>query len=78
MGYYISDMQEITVTCTDNGKKIDGIIVDQRQDVIRVNMQDVVLHFHKEKKNLFVAKMAGLEFTIDPTEIKNKGYNYGL
>lgn len=55
----------LTVTCTDNGNKADGIVLDWRGDTVRVNLNGIVLLFKKVKGNLYAANMAGMEFTIE-------------
>lgn len=53
----------VQITCTDTGKKHDGIIVSGDRNNIRVNVSGVALNFRKQK-NIYVANMAGMEFTF--------------
>jgi|GEM_PF-5162615 hypothetical protein len=53
----------VQITCTDTGRKQEGIVVSASRDGIRVNVGGVALNFRKQK-NIYVANMAGMEFTF--------------
>lgn len=53
----------VQITCTDTGKQHDGIVVSATRDSIRVNVSGVALNFRKQK-DIYVANMAGMEFTF--------------
>lgn len=56
---------KIVVTCTDNGKIIDGILHRISKDKIEVVIQNhVVIHLNrKPNTSLFVGSKGGMEFT---------------
>lgn len=60
-----NDNDVISVHCTDTEVSADGIILDWRGDKVRVNLNGIILFFKKHKGTLYVARTAGLEFTIN-------------
>lgn len=56
---------KIAVTCTDNGKVVNGVLHRISKDKIEVVIQnDAVIHLNrKPNTSLFVGSKGGMEFT---------------
>lgn len=65
MKEYIAE-EVVNVYNTDQGKSIKGVVLYKDAQKMRVEIEgSIILLFNRIKPNVFVAKMAGLEFVVD-------------
>lgn len=59
------DNQDVVdVTCTDNGKKVTGYILNYRaKDQLEISLNTVKIRM-QYKSGIFVGSMAGMEFVV--------------
>ncbi len=54
----------VDVTCTDNGKKVTGYILNYRaKDQLEISLNTVKIRM-QYKSGIFVGSMAGMEFVV--------------
>ncbi len=72
----MNNLDEIQVTCTDNGKKVMGYILHYRP----LNQLEISLNAVKIKMTYrnghFVGAMAGMEFTVDANSLPTQQTDY--
>ena len=60
----MDDQDSVEVTCTDNGKKVTGYILNYRaKDQLEISLNTVKIRM-QYKSGIFVGSMAGMEFVV--------------
>jgi len=60
----MDDQDAVDVTCTDNGKKAVGYILNYRpKDQLEISLNTVKIRM-QYKSGIFVGSMAGMEFVV--------------
>jgi hypothetical protein len=60
----MDDQDAVEVTCTDNGKKVTGYILNYRaKDQLEISLNTVRIRM-QYKSGIFVGSMAGMEFVV--------------
>lgn len=60
----MADQDAVEVTCTDNGKKVTGYILNYRaKDQLEISLNTVKVRM-QYKAGIFVGSMAGMEFVV--------------
>jgi len=60
----MDNQDAVDVTCTDNGKKVTGYILDYRaKDQLEISLNTVKIRM-QYKSGIFVGSMAGMEFVV--------------
>ena len=60
----MDNQDEVDVTCTDNGKKVIGYILNYRpKDQLEISLNTVRIRM-QYKSGIFVGSMAGMEFVV--------------
>jgi hypothetical protein len=60
----MDDQDAVDVTCTDNGKKVIGYILNYRaKDQLEISLNTVKIRM-QYKSGIFVGSMAGMEFVV--------------
>lgn len=62
----IFEEEIVNVYNTDQAKSIKGVVLHKDAQKMRVEIEgSIILLFNRIKPNVFVAKMAGMEFVVD-------------
>ena len=60
----MDNQDAVEVTCTDNGKKVIGFILNYRvKDQLEISLNTVKIRM-QYKSGIFVGSMAGMEFVV--------------
>ena len=60
----MDNQDAVDVTCTDNGKKVTGYILNFREkDQLEISLNTVKIRM-QYKSGIFVGSMAGMEFVV--------------
>jgi len=60
----MDNQDAVDVTCTDNGKKVTGYILNYRaRDQLEISLNTVKIRM-QYKSGIFVGSMAGMEFVV--------------
>jgi len=60
----MDNQDAVDVTCTDNGKKVTGYILNYRaKDQLEISLNTVNIRM-QYKSGIFVGSMAGMEFVV--------------
>lgn len=60
----MDNQDAVEVTCTDNGKKVIGYILNYRaKDQLEISLNTVKIRM-QYKSGIFVVSMAGMEFVV--------------
>ncbi|CAM8337750.1 hypothetical protein MCESTEHM2_00735 [Candidatus Methylopumilus universalis] len=60
----MDDQDAVDVTCTDNGKKVTGYILNYRaKDQLEISLNTVKVRM-QYKSGIFIGSMAGMEFVV--------------
>jgi hypothetical protein len=60
----MDDQDAVEVTCTDNGKKVTGYVLNYRaKDQLEISLNTVKIRM-QYKSGIFVGSMAGMEFVV--------------
>ncbi len=60
----MDNQDAVDVTCTDNGKKVTGYILNYRaKDQLEISLYTVKIRM-QYKSGIFVGSMAGMEFVV--------------
>jgi len=60
----MDNQDAVDVTCTDNGKKVTGYILNYRaKDQLEISLNTVRIRM-QYKSGIFVGSMAGMEFVV--------------
>ena len=57
--------ETVKVTCTDTDVTVEGILVAEQRDRIRVDMSGAIMTFYRVKPGVYVANNAGMEFVVN-------------
>jgi hypothetical protein len=61
----MDNQDAVDVTCTDNGKKVTGYILNFRaKDQLEISLNTVKIRM-QYKSGIFVGSMAGMEFVVE-------------
>ena len=71
----MDNQDAVDVTCTDNGKKVVGYILNYRvKDQLEISLNTVKIRM-QYKSGIFVGSMAGMEFIVQedalPSQFKD-------
>ena len=71
----MDNQDAVDVTCTDNGKKVTGYILNYRaKDQLEISLNTVKIRM-QYKSGIFVGSMAGMEFVVQeealPSQFKD-------
>ena len=71
----MNNQDAVEVTCTDNGKKVIGYILNYRtRDQLEISLNTIKIRM-QYKSGIFVGSMAGMEFVVQedslPRQFKN-------
>ncbi|MDC6484830.1 hypothetical protein PQZ09_02715 [Methylophilaceae bacterium] len=65
----MNNLDEITVTCTDNGKSVIGYILDLRpKNHLEISLNTVKIHL-QYRSGVYVGSMSGMEFTVEEGDL---------
>ena len=60
----MDDQDAVEVTCTDNGKRVTGYILNYRaKDQLEISLNTVKVRM-QYKSGIFIGSMAGMEFVV--------------
>ncbi|MCF8182643.1 MAG: hypothetical protein K9J09_00505 [Limnohabitans sp.] len=71
----MDNQDAVEVTCTDNGKKVTGYILNYRaKDQLEISLNTVKIRM-QYRSGIFVGSMAGMEFVVQeealPRQLKD-------
>ena len=67
----MNNLDEITITCTDNGKSVIGYILDYRpKNHLEVSLNTVKIYL-QYRNGTYVGSMSGMEFTVEESYLHN-------
>ena len=65
----MNNLDEITVTCTDNGKSVIGYILDfRKKDHLEISLNTVKINL-QYRNGVYVGSMSGMEFTVEEGDL---------
>jgi len=68
----MDNQDAVEVTCTDNGKKVIGYILNYRaKDQLEISLNTVKIRM-QYKSGIFVGSMAGMEFVVQEDSLPRK------
>ena len=68
----MDNQDAVEVTCTDNGKKVTGYILNYRpKDQLEISLNTVKIRM-QYKSSIFVGSMVGMEFVVEENELHRK------
>jgi len=72
----MNNLDEITVTCTDNGKSVIGYILEYRpKNHLEVSLNTVKIYL-QYRKGTYVGSMSGMEFTVEENLLPKEHQEY--
>ncbi len=72
----MNNLDEITITCTDNGKSVTGYILDFRpKDHLEVSLNTVKIYL-QFRNGIYVGSMSGMEFTVQEDDLPREHQEY--
>ena len=72
----MNNLDEITVTCTDNGKSVIGYILEYRpKDHLEISLNTVKIYL-QYRKGTYVGSMSGMEFTVEESLLPKEHQEY--
>jgi hypothetical protein len=72
----MNNLDEITITCTDNGKSVTGYILDFRpKDHLEVSLNTVKIYL-QFRNGIYVGSMSGMEFTVLEDDLPREHQEY--
>ena len=72
----MNNLDEITITCTDNGKSVVGYILDLRPKAyLEVSLNTVKVYL-QYKNGIYVGSMSGMEFTVQEENLPKEHQEY--
>ena len=72
----MNNLDEIKITCTDNGKSVIGYILNFRpKDHLEVSLNTVKIYL-QYKKGTYVGSMSGMEFTVEESLLPKEHQEY--
>jgi hypothetical protein len=66
----VKQARNVKVTCVDNGKSVDAILIDQFGEKLIVELSGglrLTMQRHHLQKNIYIATHSGMEFQCKPT-----------
>ena len=65
----MDDQDAVEVTCTDNGRKVIGYVLNYREkDQLEISLNTVKIRM-QYKLGIFVGSMAGMEFVVQEDKL---------
>ena len=72
----MNNLDEITVTCTDNGKSVIGYILEYRpKEHLEISLNTVKIYL-QYRKGTYVGSMSGMEFTVEESLLPKEHQEY--
>jgi len=72
----MNNLDEITVTCTDNGKSVIGYILEYRpKNHLEISLNTVKIYL-QYRKGTYVGSMSGMEFTVEESLLPKEHQEY--
>ena len=72
----MNNLDEITVTCTDNGKSVIGYILEYRpKKHLEISLNTVKIYL-QYRKGTYVGSMSGMEFTVEESLLPKEHQEY--
>jgi hypothetical protein len=72
----MDNQDAVEVTCTDNGKKVTGYILNYRaKDQLEISLNTVKIRM-QYKSGIFVGSMAGMEFIVQENMLPRQFQEY--
>jgi hypothetical protein len=72
----LNNLDEINVSCTDNGKTVKGYILNFRErSQLEVSINTVKIRFNY-KNGVYVGSMSGLEFVVKENDLPRDTQEY--
>ena len=72
----MNNLDEITVTCTDNGKSVIGSILEYRpKEHLEISLNTVKIYL-QYRKGTYVGSMSGMEFTVEESLLPKEHQEY--
>ncbi len=72
----MDNQDAVEVTCTDNGKKVTGYILNYRaKDQLEISLNTVKIRM-QYKSGIFVGSMAGMEFVVHEDTLPRQFQEY--
>jgi hypothetical protein len=72
----MNNLDEITVTCTDNGKSVIGYILEYRpKEHLEISLNTVKIYL-QYRKGTYVGSMSGMEFTVEESLLPKEHQDY--
>ena len=72
----MNNLDEIRITCTDNGKSVTGYILNFRpMNNLEVSLNTVRIYL-QYRKGTYVGSMSGMEFTVEEDDLPKEHQEY--
>jgi len=72
----MNNLDEIRITCTDNGKSVTGYILNFRpMNNLEVSLNTVRIYL-QYRKGTYVGSMSGMEFTVEESDLPDEYQEY--
>ena len=72
----MNNLDEIKITCTDNGKSVTGYILDIKpKSHMEVSLNTVKIYL-QYRNGVYVGSMSGMEFTIEEGDLTREHQEY--
>ena len=72
----MNNLDEIRITCTDNGKSVTGYILNFRpMNNLEVSLNTVRIYL-QYRKGTYVGSMSGMEFTVEESDLPYERQEY--
>ena len=72
----MNNLDEIKITCTDNGKSVIGYTLDFRQkNHLEVSLNTVKIYL-QYRNGVYVGSMSGMEFTVEESDLPKEHQDY--
>ena len=72
----MNNLDEIKITCTDNGKSVTGYILDSKpKSHMEVSLNTVKIYL-QYRNGVYVGSMSGMEFTIEEGDVTKEHQEY--
>ena len=72
----MNNLDEITVTCTDNGKSVIGYRLEYRpKEHLEISLNTVKIYL-QYRKGTYVGSMSGMEFTVEESLLPKEHQDY--
>ena len=72
----MNNLDEIDVSCTDNGKTVKGYILSIREGLqLEVSINTVKIRFNYQN-GIYVGSMSGLEFVVKESDLPKDTQEY--